>query len=90
MADSLNGGGYSLQQVVTLPITCTTENVKANIAHRFMVALFPDKIKRDGTVSTADLSTTEIKILFECMNNAMAEKFGVSHTWPDRYNGGEC
>ncbi len=90
LATDLNGAGYNLQTAVSLPITITPENVKANIAYRFIAALFPENVREDGTFHTSDLNTKQIKILFECMNAAMADKFKVSHMWPDRFNGGKC
>lgn len=90
LADELDGAGFSMQQVVSMPIQPTKENVKANIAHKFIKALFPYLKREDGTFSTSDLSTKEIQVLYENMNYAMGEKFGVSLAWPDRFNGGKC
>jgi hypothetical protein len=88
-ADGLNDGGYSVQEVFTLPVQHTKESIKVNIAYRFIEALYPEIQRDDGTYHTSDLSTTQIQQLFENINRALGEKFGVSITWPDRFNGGQ-
>ena len=90
LSESLNDAGYSVQETYTLPVQHTPENIKVNLGHRFMAALFPHKAREDGTFHTSDLSTTEIQTLYENINNAMGSGFGVSLDWPDRFNGGKC
>jgi cyclopropane fatty-acyl-phospholipid synthase-like methyltransferase len=90
LSEALNDGGYSVQQVITLPISHTTENIKVNIGHTFMRALYPELERKDGTYSTTDLSTKQIQFLYENINNAMSVGFGISLDWPDRFNGGKC
>jgi hypothetical protein len=90
LAEALNDSGYSVQEVITLPISHTPDNVKTNIGHRFMMALYPQLEREDGTFSTADLNTKQIKFLYENINNAMSVKFGIGLAWPDRFNGGKC
>ena len=47
---------------------------------RVMSAMYPEK------ESTTELSTTEIQAVYESMNAATAEKFGVSIDWPNEYD----
>ena len=88
LAAALNEAGYSLQTVVKLPISMTGSNVKENIAVKFIEALYPEKMREDGTYHTSDLDTKQLSYLYENMNVAMGEKFGVSLDWPTRFNGG--
>jgi hypothetical protein len=89
LAEAFNDGGFSVQEVIKLPISHTPENIKVNIGHRIMMALFPDLIRDDGKISTKDLSTTQIQKLYENINRATAE-YGISLSWPDHHNGGKC
>jgi hypothetical protein len=90
LSEALNDGGYSVQQVITLPISHTPDNVKVNVGHTFIRALYPKLEREDGTYSTADLNRKQIKFLYENINNAMSVKFGIGLAWPDRFNGGKC
>ena len=76
VADEMNAAGYSAQEVFTLPIRLTPELVKECLFKRIMSAMYPDK------ESTTELSTTEIQNVFETMNAATGEKFGISMDWP--------
>ena len=89
LAIAFNDGGFSVQEVITLPISHTPENIKVNIGHRFIKALFPDLERPDGKFRTRDLSTVQIQELYENMNRATAE-YGISLSWPDHHNGGKC
>ena len=90
LAEALNAGGFSIQEVFTLPISPTKDNVKTGFGHVFMKALYPSLVRKDGSISTADLNTKQIQFLYENINAATAEKFGISLDWPDRFNGGKC
>ena len=90
IADELNAGGFSVQEVFTLPISNTQQSVKQGFGHRFMKHLYPDLQREDGSFSTSDLSTKQIHELFENINYATGTTFGVSVEWPDRHNGGKC
>ena len=89
LADELNAAGYDVQTTIKLPISFTGSYVKELIARPFMKVLFPE-IEKDGKFSTTDLNTKQISYLYETMNSAMAEKFGIGLQWPDRFTGGEC
>ena len=89
LSEQLNDGGYSVQETFTLPISNTPDSVKKGFGHRFMQALYPSLQREDGTFSTSDLSTKQIQELFENICYAAGTKFGISLSWPDRFNGGE-
>jgi len=76
VADEMNAAGYDAKQVISLPISLTPEIVKDCIFKAIMTALYPDK------TSTTQLSTTEIQDVYENMNRATGQKFGVSMDWP--------
>ena len=79
VADEMNASGYDFKQVISLPVSMTQDLVKEYIFKVIMRAMFSDK------ESTTQLSTTEIQAVYETMNNALAEKFGISIPWPDLY-----
>lgn len=83
VADDMNSAGYDAQTAIKLPIRLTGEIVKDCIFKRIMTAMYPDK------ESTTELSTTEIQTVYETMNAATGEKFGVSMPWPDRFSQAE-
>ena len=76
VADEMNAAGYDAKQVISLPIRLTPELVKDCIFKVIMRAMYPDK------ESSTELSTTEIQNVYETMNAATGEKFGVSLEWP--------
>ncbi len=76
LAVALDESGYDMKEVVSLPIRPTKENVKANIIHSIMTALYPE-IK-----STKDLSTTQIQEVYKVADRAMGERFGIHVPWP--------
>jgi hypothetical protein len=90
LADGLNEAEYDVQTVITLPVNFNTERVKEYIAYRFIEALYPEKKREDGTYHTSDLNTKQISCLYENMNRAMSEKFGIGLDWPSRWNEGKC
>ena len=78
IAKELDDGGYSVQEVFTLPVTITKDNVFEGIWKRFMTALYPE------ITSTTDPEFTPDKVaaVYENMNRALAEKYGVSIPFP--------
>ena len=76
VADEMNAAGYDAQTAITLPISLTQDIVKENIFKVIMRALYPDK------ESTTELSTTEMQNVYEHMNSATAQKFGISMDFP--------
>ena len=89
LAEAFNDGGFSVQEVITLPISHTPDNIKTNIGYTFIKALYPKLERPDGTFHTSDLNRKQISFLYENINRATAE-FGISLLWPDRFNGGKC
>ena len=76
VADEMNAAGYDAKKVISLPIRLTPELVKDCIFRVIMHAMYPDY------ESTTQLSTTEIQNVYETMNAATGERFGVSMPWP--------
>ena len=76
VADEMNAAGYDFKTAITLPVTMTPELVKEYMFKRIMSVMYPDK------ESTTELDTVEIQKVYECMNAATGEKFGVSMDWP--------
>ncbi len=80
LADEMNAAGYDFRKVIKVPVTFTGDNVKENMFKVIMNAMYCDKD------STTELSTVEIQNVYETMNAATAEKFGISIPWPDRFH----
>lgn len=76
LAEALDGAGYDMREVIKVPIKPTKENVKSEMLKPVLCALYPDK------TSTTELTTTQMQELYEVMNQATAERFGVSVPWP--------
>ena len=76
VADEMNAAGYDFKQVVRLPVSMTPELVKEYLFKRIMSTRYPDK------ESTTELDTVEIQKVYEDMNNATAQLFGISMAWP--------
>ena len=82
MAKKLNKAGYDFKQVVKLPVSFTTSNMKEYMFKPVMTKTYPE-IK-----STTELTTKQMQDVYEGFNAAMADRLGVSGSWPDRFNGG--
>ena len=76
IAIQLSEAGLDMRQVVKLPIKPTMENVKEELWHPVMTAMFPD------IESSAKLSTTQMQEVYEVFNSAMGERLGCSDVWP--------
>ena len=76
LAEALDDAGYDMREVIKVPIKPTKENVKSEMLHPVMRAMYPDK------KSTTELSTVEMQELYEVMNRFTAERWGVSIPWP--------
>ena len=83
ISDEMNAAGYDFKQVVRLPVAMTPELVKEYLFKRIMTTMYPKK------ESTTQLNTIEIQRVYESMNNATSELFGISHDWPNRFSEGE-
>lgn len=79
VADAMNDAGYDFRIVIKMPVRFTQEKVKQDMFKPIMRAMYPDKI------STTELNTVQIQKVFEAMNLATAEKFGISMDWPNRF-----
>lgn len=76
LAKALNEAGFSVQQVVDVPLDSTKETVKQGMFKPVMTAMYPDK------TSTGDLNTKEIKIVYDNLDRFTSEQFGISIPWP--------
>jgi len=76
IAQDLADAGLDMREVVKLPINPTLENVKENLFHPVMTAMYPD------IHSTKDLDTKQVQAVYEVFNSAMGERLGVSRDWP--------
>jgi len=86
LADKLNDAGFSVNdgKVFKMPIRFTKENVKENMFNVVMNKMFPE------IESTTELSTTQMKDVYEGLNLITSENWGVGADWPTRHNGGVC
>ena len=78
IAQDLADAGLDMREVVKLPINPTLENVKENLFHPVMTAMYPE------ISSTKDLDTKQIQAVYEVFNSAMGERLGVSRDWPSQ------
>jgi len=76
LAEALNDAGYSVQTVVTAPVSFTRETVKEYLWRRIQTAMFPE------IISTTDLNKLQVSDVYENLNRVTAEKFGVSIPFP--------
>lgn len=79
VAIALNDAGYDLHAILEkkqLPVSCTQENIKEVIFKAILKALFPPKI------STTELTTGEVKEVYEHMAKWVNEEFGIYVPWP--------
>jgi len=83
IATELNEAGYDFKQVVKLPVTFTTDNMKEYLFKPVMSLMFPD------IESTTDLTTKQLQEVYEVFNAAIADRFSVSGDWPNYENKGE-
>lgn len=91
MADDLNAAGYDFNQYVDylntkgMQVSWTPEIFKREVWHRIQAALYKETVI-DGEVSTKNLTTEMVTVVYEHVNNMMASK-GVSHPFPDKFGG---
>jgi len=90
LSTALNDGGYDVGTTITVKVDFTPETVKEYMVKPIVRAMYPNKIKTDQkgreVVSTTQLSTKEISLVYENLNRLTAEKFGISIPWPSRFN----
>ena len=82
VANDMNAAGYDAKQVISLPIQLTGAIVKDQIFKPIMNAL-QDK------ASTTELETGDVNEVVINMQRALAEKFGITTPFPDRFGGDE-
>jgi hypothetical protein len=85
VAVKLNNSQYDIQRAIatgaiSLSIPFTESNVKEIFGRAVIRSLYPEKD------SHTRLSTTETQMVYEVLNAAIAERFGFSVPWPDRYS----
>lgn len=78
VANELQEGGFSVQEVFTLPVTITKQNVFEGIWKRFMTAMYPE------ITSTTDplFDHEKVSAVYEAVNAALSTKYGVSIPFP--------
>jgi hypothetical protein len=76
VAEALDEAGYDMKEIIKIPIRPNKENVKESMFKPIMSAIFPDK------ESTTELSSVEVTEVYEHMNRALGERFGIHVDWP--------
>lgn len=76
LAHAMDEAGLDMRETIKVPIQPTKENVKAEMVHPVMRAMYPE------IESTAELSTMQMQALYEVINRATAERLGISVPWP--------
>ena len=77
LAEVLDDSGYDMRELIKVPIRPNKDNIKSEIVHPVMKALYPD------ITSTAELDTKQIMEIHEHLVRAFGEKLGVeAPPWP--------
>ena len=76
LAIAMDDAGLDMRETITVPIKPTKDNVKAEMGHPIMKAMYPE------AKSTADLETDQISELYEVMNRFTAQRLGISVEFP--------
>lgn len=74
-AEGMNDSGYSVQQVVHLPLSFTEAIFKDSIAR----VVLKHKTEKE---SFTELFTTEVDEFYDELNRAIGDKFGLSLPYP--------
>ena len=83
IAEQLNEAGFDIQRAIDMvairiSVGFTEENVKSIFGKAVIESLFPDKD------SHTRLSTTQTQMVYETLNLAIAERFGISIPFPEK------
>lgn len=83
IAEKLNDAGFDIQRAIDMkairiPIGFTEENVKEIFGRAVIESLFPEKD------SHTRLSTTQTQLVYETLNLAIAERFGIHVPFPEK------
>ena len=77
IAYALTDAGYDdMRTIIKVPISPTKGYVKKEMIKPVMRALYPD------LTSTEQLETEEINVLYDVINRAIAERFGIHIPFP--------
>jgi len=85
LAEELNKSPLTMQEVIDkfkVEVDWNKDNVKATIVRTAARALYPDMADDEGTVHTADLSTTQIQELYDNLDRWTASNFAIHVEWP--------
>lgn len=84
VAESLNGGGYSVPIVLEKVVDSEWDGDAVK-------SLMWKKVQKNviGKESTADASTDEYTPVYDVLNRFLGEKFGVSIPWPVKKEGAQ-
>jgi len=81
LAEALNDAGYdqkALLDIKNLPVPNTQESIK-EIWRVTQAQMFPSE---DGKISTNNLTTGQVSQVYEVINKAIAQHFGVHVPFP--------
>ena len=82
LANALDDAGIDLRHAIQVPIRPTMENIKENMWKAIQMALYPE------IESSKELSTKQMTEVYENLNRAVATRYGVHVSWPEReWNG---
>jgi hypothetical protein len=90
MAAALNDSGqdyrYFVENVMKkgFSIPWDTETFKKEFWHVLQKPVAPEAVLKDGTPSTAKLTTEQVSTVHDIVNSKAAEIFGISLPFPDR------
>lgn len=81
LADALNDAGLDMRAVMKpeAEIPWTMTSAKEHLWRSIQKAMFQKE-------STTELTTKECSEVYETLNRHIAQKFGVSVPWPDRFS----
>ena len=84
LSDELNQAGLDMRTVLkpSVSIPWSADNVKENLWRPIQEAMV-------NKHSTANLDTVEIQDVYKVLDRHLAEKFGISVSWPDRFSQSE-
>ncbi len=89
LSDELNASGQTMGDgiLIRLPLYYSADALHERVVKPYLNAIHPEKD------STTQLTTVEMQELYEQLNAIIAERSGVSVSWPDEYSmslEGEC
>lgn len=91
MADALNESGqdyrYFVENVMKkgFPIPWDAERFKTEFWHVLQKPIAPEAVLKDGTPSTAKLTSEQVSNVHDTVNSTAANLFGISKPFPDKW-----